>query len=61
MWYAVMMLVDMRVLNFFNMSDQISTWELEVDNTVHGEDNLDEKTREDADIRMYYLGLNLFN
>ena len=32
-----------------------------VDNTVHGEDNLEEKTREDADIRMYYLGLNLFN
>ena len=24
-------------------------------------DNLEEKTREDADIRMYYLGLNLFN
>ena len=32
-----------------------------VDDTVHGEDNLEEKTREDADIRMYYLGLNLFN
>ena len=23
--------------------------------TVHGEGNLEEKTREDADIRMYYL------
>ena len=32
-----------------------------LDNTVHGEDNLEEKTREDADNRMYYLGLNLFN
>ena len=39
----------------------LSTWELVLDNTVHGEDNLEEKTREDADIRMYYLGLNLFN
>ena len=26
-----------------------------VGDTVHGEDNLEEKTREDADIRMYYL------
>ena len=32
-----------------------------VGDTVHGEDNLEEKTREDADNRMYYLGLNLFN
>ena len=32
-----------------------------LDNTVHSEDNLEEKTREDADNRMYYLGLNLFN
>ena len=26
-----------------------------LDDTVHGKDNLEEKTREDADIRMYYL------
>ena len=39
----------------------LSTWELVLDNTVHGEDNLEEKTRQDADNRMYYLGLNLFN
>ena len=26
-----------------------------LDNTVHGEDNLEEKTREDPDIRMNYL------
>ena len=32
-----------------------------VDDTVDNKDNLEEKTREDADIRMYYLGLNLFN
>ena len=32
-----------------------------LDNTVHGEDNLEEKTREDADNSMYYLGLNLFD
>ena len=30
---------------------------LVVDDTVHGEDNLEEKTREDADIRMFYLVL----
>ena len=27
----------------------LSTWELVLDNSVHGEDNLEEKTREDAD------------
>ena len=32
-----------------------------VNDIVHGEDNFEEKTREDADNRMYYLGLNLFN
>ena len=31
-----------------------------VDNTLDNKDNLEEKTREDADIRMYFLGLNLF-
>ena len=39
----------------------MSTCDLDVDDIVHGEDNLEEKTREDADIRMYFLGLNLFN
>ena len=53
MWYAVMMLVDMRVFFVFNMSDH-------VDETVDNKDNLEEKTREDTDISMYYLGLNLF-
>ena len=55
MWYALMMLVDMR---FFCT---LSTWELVVDDIVDNKDNLEQKTREDADIRMYYLGLNLFN
>ena len=32
-----------------------------VDDIVDNKDNLEQKTREDADIRMYYLGLNLFN
>ena len=31
-----------------------------VDDTMGDKDNLEENTREDADIRMYYLGLNLF-
>ena len=39
----------------------LNTLEMVVDHPVHSEDNLEEKTREDADIRMYYLGLNLFN
>ena len=56
MWYAVMMLVDMRVFLFLTCLTTLSTWELVVGDTVHGEDNLEEKTREDADIsRMYYL------
>ena len=55
MWYAVMMLVDMRVFLFSTCLATLSTWELVVGDTVHGEDNLEEKTREDADIRMYYL------
>ena len=32
-----------------------------VNDTMGDKDNLEEKTREDADNRMYYLGLNLFN
>ena len=61
MWFAEMMLVDMRVFLFSTCLTTLSTWELVVDDTVDNKDNLEEKTREDADIRMYYLGLNLFN
>ena len=32
-----------------------------VHDTVDNKDNLEQKAREDAYIRMYYLGLNLFN
>jgi hypothetical protein len=28
---------------------------LVVDDTVHGEDNFEEKTREDTDIRIYHI------
>ena len=61
MWFAVMMLVDMRVFLFSTCLATLSTRELVVDDTVDNKDNLEQKTREDADIRMYYLGLNLFN
>ena len=61
MWYALMMTVDMRVSFSSICVATLSTWELVVDDTMGDKDNLEEKTREDADIRMYYLGLNLFN
>ena len=41
------------------MSDHtLSTWELVVDNTVGSEENLEEKSREVADIRMYHFSRN---
>ena len=61
MWYAVMMLDDKRVFLFLTCVTTLSTWELVVDDTMGDKDNLEEKTREDADIKMYFLGLNLFN
>ena len=33
----------------------LSTWELVVDDTVDNKDNLEEKTREDPDIRIYHI------
>ena len=49
------MVVDKRVYTF-NMSDHTSsTRELVVDVTVDGEENLEEKTREVADIRMHQI------
>ena len=48
------MLVDMKVFYTFNMSDNI-THGLVVDDTVDGEENLEEKIREAADIRMYHI------
>ena len=61
MWYALMMVVDMRPFLLSRCLTILSTWEFVVDDTVDNKDNLEQKTREDADIRMYYLGLNLFN
>ena len=46
---------------FLTCVTTLSTWELVVDDTMGDKDNLEEKTREDADIKMYFLGLNLFN
>ena len=61
MWYAVMMLVDMRIFLFSTYLTTLFTWELVVDDTMGDKVNLEEKTKEDADIKMYFLGLNLFN
>ena len=47
--------------NVFNMSDHIRYIIVGCRQHHHGEDNIEEKTREDADIGMYYLGVNLFN
>ena len=43
------------------MSDHIRYIRVGCRQHHHGEDNIEEKTREDADIGMYYLGVNLFN
>ena len=43
---------------FFLLSTSLITLRscgLVVGNTVHGEDNFEEKTREDADIRIYHI------
>ena len=49
------MVVDKKVYTF-NMSDHTSsTRELVVDDTVDNKDKLEEKTREDPDIRIYHI------
>ena len=50
----MIMLVDMRVV-FSTYLTTLNTRELVVDHTVHSEDNLEEKTREDTDIRIYHI------
>ena len=48
---------------FFMLSTWVSTsitWQLVVDDTVDDKDNLEEKTREDADIRRYHIGRSFF-
>ena len=55
MWYAVVMVVDMKLVYSFNMSDHIkSMW---VGGQRHA-DNKEGKTRKVADIRMYHVGWN---
>ena len=59
MQHADILVVDMRV--FFILSTCLtilSICELVVDDTVDSKDNLEEKTREDAEIRMHHLGWN---
>ena len=40
---------------FSTCQTTLSKWELVVGDTMYGEDNLEEKTREDADIRKYNI------
>ena len=54
----MIMVVDMKVIYTLTCLTRLSTWELVVDNTMDGKDNLEEKTREVADIQMYHYGWN---
>ena len=51
------MVVDMKIVYTFNMSDHISTSELVVDGSVDGKGNKEGKMA--ADIRIYLLCWNL--
>jgi len=54
----MVMVVDMKVVFTFNMSDHIQTCGLVLDGTVDGNNNKEEKTREVANTRMYHFGRN---
>ena len=54
----MIMVVDMKVIYTLTCLTRLSTWELVVDDTMDGKDNLEEKTREVADIQMYHYGWN---
>ena len=57
--FFMVVLVDIIFFYTFNISDQtLSTNELEVIDTVKGRENLEEKTREVADIQMYHISHN---
>jgi hypothetical protein len=58
MWYAVVMVVETKA--FFIFSKFVTTLRTceEVDDTMDGKDNREEKTREGVDIRMYHFSLN---
>ena len=49
------MVVDMKVVNTFNQSNHISNMRIDIDDIVDGKHNLEEMTREVADIRMYHI------
>ena len=49
---AVVMVVYMNVVYTFNQSDHIKNMRVDVDDIVYCKHNLEEKTREIADIRM---------
>ena len=55
MWYAVVMLVDMKVFSFSMCLTRFSTYKLVDDNTVDGKDNKEKKTRGVSDIMMYHF------
>ena len=52
---AVVMVVYMNVVYTFNQSDHIKNMRVDVDDIVYCKHNLEEKTREIADIRMYHI------
>ena len=52
-WYAMVMVVDMKVGYTLNMSDHIKYIELVVDDTVDGQDNKMEETMEVGGIMIY--------
>ena len=55
MWYAVVMVVDMKLVYSSTCLTTFSQYELVVNGTV---DNKEGKTRKVADIRMYHVGWN---
>ena len=61
MQYAVAKLVDMRFFLYFQhvwANEVHVTWWSTTPSGVYGKDNLEEKTRDIADIRMCHLGSN---
>ena len=59
MWYAVVMMVDMKVFILSTYVTTLSTCELVVDNTVDDKDTKEEKTREVPDIITSHVSLQL--
>ena len=53
--------MGLDIKDTFNMSDNISTCEFVVDNTVDSKDNMEEETGEVAKIRIYHVTWIFFN